>query len=154
MYSEVMPEGYFSKKFGNDILRIAKKNLGFQGRILDFGCGPGFLLNKLVNIPNSKLYGVDASEENVLMTRQRLGGYKNFCFAELISESFFAKNHSAFDCVFLIECLEHILPEENQKFFEFSRTRVPSLLFFVHPEPKESEQPVEHQQLITKTVVP
>ena len=32
-------------------------------------------------------------------------------------ESFFAKNHSAFDCVFLIECLEHILPEENQKFF-------------------------------------
>ena len=116
MYSEVIPKEYFSKKFGGGILRFVKSHIKLQRRVLDFGCEPGWLLKRLANISNIKLCGVDYSNVNVSIAKEQLNSYKNFDSVELLSESFFKNNHNSFNIVFLIECLEHILPSENQNF--------------------------------------
>ena len=41
-------ERYFSSKYGDSLIRTAKHYVKLDGRILDFGCGPGFLLEKLI----------------------------------------------------------------------------------------------------------
>lgn len=93
---------------------MVKRHIKPQERVLDFGCGPGFLLEKIANALAVKLYVVDTSSENVTLAKQRLSSRKNFGFVELLSENFFKKNQSTFDVVFLIECLEHIPSQETQ----------------------------------------
>ncbi len=74
-----------------------------QERVLDVGCGPGFVLEQ---VPMGELHGVDLSEHLVEMARQRLDGraeIRHGSAEELPYES------GIFDAVFCTEVLEHTL---------------------------------------------
>lgn len=109
MYSDNFGFCYFSKKFGKDLTDFVEKNLKIQGDVLDFGCGPGFLLEKMACRKGLRLFGVDSSFENVRLTKERLSRYKAFGGCEKISHSFFSENSGKF-MIFLIECIEHVMP--------------------------------------------
>ena len=57
---ELHAEVYFSRMVGESLIRfVRRRGVQLSGRVLDFGCGPGFLLEKLlqagVSCENSRL---------------------------------------------------------------------------------------------------
>lgn len=104
----------FSKQFGDALIDFAQSHIRLHGRILDFGCGRGFLLEKLFerNIPGE---GLDFSISSVNHVSEK---FKNnpYFKGTLVAEKFplpLADNE--IDCIFLIETIEHLLPEDLEQ---------------------------------------
>jgi 2-polyprenyl-3-methyl-5-hydroxy-6-metoxy-1,4-benzoquinol methylase len=99
------PEVYFTYLFGPAIVASLKDHLKGRRRILDFGCGVGYLLPHLcAHAP--EVYGADPSEQSVMRTNERLAGTASFKGAFLIDD-LRARNLS-FDAVLCIEVVEHL----------------------------------------------
>ncbi len=62
-YSQNSPynEEYFSKKVGKDIILKTEKIIGSINDkiVLDFGCGPGFLIDHLIEMKKHRSYILD-----------------------------------------------------------------------------------------------
>ena len=99
------PETYFSFAKGADIVRRARKHLKPHDRILDYGCGPGFLLQQLLEAGYSAAGG-DISTDVIGCHGPKLGSPKNlvglFAIDDLLRE------RRTFDAIFLIEVVEHL----------------------------------------------
>ncbi|MCS7062171.1 MAG: class I SAM-dependent methyltransferase [Anaerolineae bacterium] len=81
-------------------------------RVLDAGCGPGYLLAELRRRnPNAELYGLEMSAENVRSARERLGREAYIVQGSLANAPDLPP--SSFDLVILTEVIEHLkAPEE------------------------------------------
>lgn len=101
---------YFSFEVGSDILLQAKKTIGTFGKTLDFGCGPGFLLEKLVG-QGVHASGVDFDEDALNETRKRVDGSPCFEGVELIKNVPTHLPANQYDTIFFIETIEHIMPD-------------------------------------------
>ncbi len=81
--------------------------------VADIGCGPGVLISKL---PKNKLtYAVDVSEQTVRFATElnkKLG--RNVKGVAALAEKLPFKDNT-FDCVFMIEVIEHMPPELEAK---------------------------------------
>jgi 2-polyprenyl-3-methyl-5-hydroxy-6-metoxy-1,4-benzoquinol methylase len=109
---------YFSEQAGAGIVRVAvKAGVPMRGRILDFGCGPGHLLEVLVT-QKIACEGADFSAESVRETNARLEGNSYFRGATQIREIPSHLPGSQFDVVFCIETIEHILSDELPSTFQ------------------------------------
>lgn len=86
---------------------IEKYNL--NGRILDTGCGDGYLLSKLVNI-NNQLFGCDISKTAVELSNERFGDFAQLSVGDLTKIETLPSGK--FDVVICAESLEHI-KEDN-----------------------------------------
>jgi 2-polyprenyl-3-methyl-5-hydroxy-6-metoxy-1,4-benzoquinol methylase len=99
------PETYFSFAKGADIVRHARKYLKPNDRILDYGCGPGFLLQQLLHAGVSA-GGADISADVIGRHGPTLGSPKSllglFAIDDLLRE------RQSFDAVFLVEVVEHL----------------------------------------------
>lgn len=107
-------ELYFSYQVGDSILAFLKKNnVTLRGNIVDYGCGPGFLLEKLIK-QNIQCEGLDYSEDSVEKTRQRLSNNTLFKGVQLIktTPSPLADNYC--DAIFFIETIEHLMNDMLQ----------------------------------------
>jgi len=78
-------------------------------RILDAGCGDARFLKELQECGNYELHGSDYSEQAVAFARLLINGVR-FSTNDLTKRTEYPDNH--FDVIFLIETLEHIIPEE------------------------------------------
>ena len=87
---------------------LMKEKPSLESKILDAGCGDGFLLSKLKKRGLINLYGVDYSERAIAFARLLVPGVE-FCVDRLEVASY---PDNFFDAVFLVDVLEHILPEE------------------------------------------
>ena len=89
-------------------LRVLKAFLPADksARILDFGCGTGFLLNALIENGYSNAFGVDSDAGQVEIARQRHLPVEQI-EAEQTME-FLASLEGRLDLVFMIDVLEHI----------------------------------------------
>lgn len=102
---------YFSRQVGDGLLEFASKRVGISGEVLDFGCGPGFLVEKML----AKGYSVtalDFSEGSLEALRQRLGqppGLRAVVHATSVPTPL---EDASFDRVFLIETVEHLMPAD------------------------------------------
>jgi len=112
-YSQTYPfnEVYFTKTFGKDIL---KKTISKVGKlknkiIVDFGCGPAFILYHMLNnkIYFKKYIGVDFSPETIKSNKEKYGNFRN---CEFINISGLPTNipDNLADICFLIEVIEHL----------------------------------------------
>ena len=109
---------YFSQQVGPGILRAAiKAGVPMRGRILDFGCGPGHLLEVLVH-RGIDCEGADFSAESVHETQLRLKDHPHFRGATQILGIPSQLPAGKYDVVFCIETIEHILTEELEPTFQ------------------------------------
>lgn len=106
-------ENYFSRQRGDAILDFVQKkaNIALQGNVVDYGCGPGYLMEKLVQ-RGIACEGVDYSEDSIKNVSKLLGGNPLFKGAKVVNgaKSPLADNYA--DALFFIETIEHILDQD------------------------------------------
>lgn len=85
----------------------ALKGVGF-GKVLDVGCGTGFMLSGLQS-PHRQLYGIDISATAIKIARDSVAG-ASFCVADVRDVPF---GSDTFDWLICIDTLEHIEGNET-----------------------------------------
>lgn len=113
LYYEALTKGNKIQRFWHDrkfSSVLDKIDLTDGYCALDVGCGPGVLLSRISK--NLKLaFGLDISKNQVKFTQDLLGNKQNVVGG---SQNLPFKENSL-NCVFMIEVLEHIPPEEAEK---------------------------------------
>jgi 2-polyprenyl-3-methyl-5-hydroxy-6-metoxy-1,4-benzoquinol methylase len=99
------PDVYFTYQFGANIAASLKTYLAGRRRILDYGCGVGYLLSYLCAYA-PEVYGVDPSEQSVARTNERVRGIASFRGAFLTSDPQIRR--MKFDAIVCIEVVEHL----------------------------------------------
>jgi 2-polyprenyl-3-methyl-5-hydroxy-6-metoxy-1,4-benzoquinol methylase len=101
------PRTMTEKEFRNHDCTFGEliQNSAPGARILDLGCGTGFLLNWLIRKPGLELVGVDASAGQLEVARSIFSQVEFSCADGL---SFLRENPDSFDGIFCTDVLEHI----------------------------------------------
>ena len=116
------------KGYYKDIARIVNK-YKFQ-RILEIGCGPGYLLEDLQNDCNITAYtGFDISYEAVKICNNKIKNSNFEVFQDTINntESYLTKDN--YDLVVAVDVIEHITESEFQKLIDLLMQRETSIIF-------------------------
>lgn len=104
-YAKYRPEDYFTNIVGDQLIKATARYIPAGAKILDFGCGSGFLLEKLLR--NHQACGYDWSAENLETAFRRIGAHPNLL--GLYAGEKGERPAGQFDVVYLVETLEHIL---------------------------------------------
>ncbi|MBI5478557.1 MAG: class I SAM-dependent methyltransferase [Deltaproteobacteria bacterium] len=109
---DTAPGRYFSASLADSVIRFASRHgARLNGRVLDYGCGPGFLLQKLGQ-QGITCDGLDFSEESAALARVRMArapGAHRIVVARGLPTPLAGESY---DVVFLIETVEHLLEHE------------------------------------------
>ena len=101
---------YFSRRFGRAIIRLAQRHASLVGMAVDFGCGPGDLIEELLRL-GFCCKAVDASVEAVDRVRERFSARAGFLGAFVGDPERLPLQTGEAGAVFLIEVLEHLTPK-------------------------------------------
>lgn len=106
---DLYPE-YFSYQVGNGICNFLVESKMFEAKknVLDYGCGPGFLLENLLN-RDAVCHGFDFSEKSVELVNIKFNGRKNWNKAVFSKSLPMPYEDDTFDIITCIETLEHLL---------------------------------------------
>jgi SAM-dependent methyltransferase len=105
-------QDYFSNAVGRSVILEAKsKGARLNGRVLDYGCGPGHLLAHLVKYATS-CEGADFDTVALAEARKRLDGKPSFRGVTLISDLPSTLAENTYDSVFFVETIEHLIGED------------------------------------------
>lgn len=82
------------------------KNLNSEEKVLDIGCGNGFMDYDIVNqVPNVKAFGIDLNKENINFARTH---YSHANLKFMHGDALNALPNETFDVIILSNVLEHI----------------------------------------------
>jgi len=99
---------YFSSHSGDAIIAFARRYVPLQGvRVLDYGCGPGYLLERLLR-QGVRAEGLEFSLESVDQTAKRCGDHPLLGGITLADRVPSAVEDGSIDVLFLVEVLEHL----------------------------------------------
>lgn len=116
---------YFSKQVGSGIVKFLSCVLPLKGRIVDFGCGPGYLVEHLLN-RGICCEGIDYSSDSVEAINKRFSGHVLWAGAKAIRGSVLPFDDDSIDLMLCVETLEHVLPDEMEGLLsEFRRVVKP-----------------------------
>ena len=108
--NEVKRGVYFTFLLGDALVRLARMNGVLAEPVLDYGAGLGYLTERLV-AQGVCSAACDFSPESVESIRRRLSGQSAFLRCELLKTLPSSMPSDTFGTVFLVETLEHLLPE-------------------------------------------
>ena len=103
-------DNFFSWMVGDAIIELALKYSSLKGNILDYGCGRGFLIGKLLK-KGINCEGLEFSADSANKTHEQFGHEKAFRGVVLARNLPTPLEGEKYNFVFLIETLEHLLPE-------------------------------------------
>jgi SAM-dependent methyltransferase len=103
-------EVYFSRRFGRAIIHLAQRHGKLAGPVVDFGCGPGDLVEELLRL-GFPCKAIDVSAEAVDHVQKRFAGRPGFLGACVGSLEQLPLQDGEAGAIFLIEVLEHLTPE-------------------------------------------
>jgi 2-polyprenyl-3-methyl-5-hydroxy-6-metoxy-1,4-benzoquinol methylase len=103
---------YFSKQVGRGVTNFLAYTGHLQrgASVLDYGCGPGFLIQRLLE-KGVRCYGTDSSDEAVQLVNKKFEDCENWVGAVTTKCLPSPFPDSSFDVVTCIETLEHLLDE-------------------------------------------
>ena len=102
----------YGRMLGKPLLsHLKRRGVRLSGDVLDFGCGPGFFLEYLLE-HGLRCHGADTSPVAVEAARRRLAGRPPLADITLLESGRTPYGDQKFDAVFVLEVLEHILDEE------------------------------------------
>lgn len=102
---------YFSFHSGKNIIAYIKRyiRISKMQAVLDFGCGPGYLLGRLLKIcSRGKCHGLDFSRESIALVNEQFKNnpaFKNAVCVSALPSSFAA---DSMDLVVSVEVVEHL----------------------------------------------
>lgn len=111
-----MRQTYFTFAAGRGVIGFLACAGLLRGKVLDFGCGPGFLTELLV-ASGLETHAADSSSKSIAEVEARLAGKPNWLGARIIDGRSVPFPDDSFDLITCIETIEHV-PE----------TGVPSLM--------------------------
>jgi len=111
-YAERRQEDYFTRLFGDRILEQTRRFYGRDALVCDYGCGAGYLLEKL--LATHRAAGCDFSSDNLAEVRKRLGSNPNLAALFRVGEQ--AQNLRC-DAAYVVETVEHVLERHEEQFF-------------------------------------
>lgn len=124
------PEHYFANKYGSSIIQLLRRYLMRGDRVLDYGCGLGFLSTLLVSKLKVIVWATDSHEYSVSATNERNQSYDLFGGAVTLRQ--LPQLDISFDCVIAIEVLEHLDEVQTTEFFRRAgKSLVPGGLLLV-----------------------
>lgn len=106
-----LQEDYFSYQVGAGIVSVLKHLTPLDGRVLDFGCGPGYLAEHLI-AAGIACEGIDMSRTTVDRANHRLAQYPRWRGARVIDSGSIEDSESHLDLVLCVETIEHLLSIE------------------------------------------
>lgn len=105
-------ENYFSAMVGSSLVRaVRSEGVDLSGRVLDFGCGLGDLIGRLIE-HGVRAEGADFSPSSVARVNQRFEGQPAFGGAHVIASIPTTLPSASFDTIFFIETIEHLLEDD------------------------------------------
>jgi 2-polyprenyl-3-methyl-5-hydroxy-6-metoxy-1,4-benzoquinol methylase len=104
-YGRNRSEDYFTNLFGDRLIDVTAQYYPAHARVLDYGCGSGFLLEKL--LARFQTTGYDWATGNIDTVASRIGSHPNLI--GLYAGEKGERPAGQFDVIYLIETLEHIL---------------------------------------------
>lgn len=102
------PDRYFTHQHGAEMVRQLRRHLLGRGTVLDYGCGPGYLLEELL-ASGVEAAGLDFSPETIRKVNERLRGRPNFRGA--FSPEQFDNSDRRFGVITVVEVIEHLYDE-------------------------------------------
>ena len=114
-------DAYFAKHSGHRILREIEAIAGIGGDLVDIGCGPGYMLEHLVDRPGWATYtGVDTSEDSLQEVRAKANRTDRSIEAVAVPDAAAIPDNSK-DLGFLIEVAEHCDDDVLRSIFQLAR---------------------------------
>jgi SAM-dependent methyltransferase len=110
-YSRTPPysDFYFSKMYGDRVLKKSVLPLGQPLNVLDFGCGPGFIWEHLCKLKSNWSYtGIDFSLESIEKILAKGNGKVNFRGAYHVKKLPTELPSEEYDLILLLEVVEHL----------------------------------------------
>jgi 2-polyprenyl-3-methyl-5-hydroxy-6-metoxy-1,4-benzoquinol methylase len=103
---------YFSLAVGRHVIAEARRwDVPLDGRVLDYGCGRGHLVEHLL-AQGVRSEGADFDAAAVTETTRRAAGSPNFGGATVIMHLPSTLPEGGYDVVFLLETIEHLIGTE------------------------------------------
>ena len=105
----------FSNLFGKGIIQLLIESHSLQTDMvaLDYGCGPGFLLEHLLE-KGLICYGVDYSTEQIELVKNKFANFHNWKGASVIVKPPLPFPDASFDLIMCVEVLEHLMPDVQE----------------------------------------
>lgn len=133
------------KAYYDDIPLICNK-LNLK-RIIEIGCGPGYLIERFRKIDFEKYFAFDMSSESILMARKKAEGDKRFKITVDNLENIIYQINQ-YDCLIGIDVLEHLNSDTLNKLIRIVNR---SNIFFIFVTPYLNYVPTpEHIQCYSK----
>lgn len=107
-YESNFPDRYFAYRHGAEVVRQLRRHLLGKGTVLDYGCGPGYLLGELLDA-GIEAAGLDFSPATVEKVNKRFSGGANFRGAFVPDQ--LKQCERSFSVITVLEVVEHLYDE-------------------------------------------
>lgn len=110
--SKSVETDYFSEAVGRSLIAVLQRHdVSLAGRVLDYGCGPGYLLQALLRA-GAQCEGADFDTNSLERATVLVGREPGFRGVTLLTQLPSQLPTGAYDLVLLVETLEHLLPDD------------------------------------------